>query len=583
MALIRLFDQENSRKSKYLNVILCSLFYLALSFVLKTFSTREDFLVFEILDISIVRGVITQLQILICVYIVLKINKAGYITAVILNIYSLFIALSFLIRFKSLGSLPGVISYIAVIIIISFIMEYKNQLFHYLKHIEDQKLNLEASKQKLYDLAYYDPITKLANLKLFIEVLKQSIQEIIEKKELLAVVYIDLDSFKTVNDTMGYSSGNEVLIEIAKRLNEKIDEHALLSRSGRDEFFVMLGGMKNLQDINEAMDHLLEAFQRPVEIKGVEFFITASMGISVYPYDGEDAEILIKNADLSMFESKKNGKNKFTFCTSEMKEDVNRKVMLMNSLYRSLERNELFLHFQPQIDVRTNEIIGFEALLRWNHPELGLVSPGQFIPLAEQTGLIKPIGLWVFKSVCQTCKKCNANHEKEIRLSINLSMEQLREPNIVQQLSAIVVETDMNPKNIELEITESVAFHKGFDMIGVLTELKKVGFLIAIDDFGKEYSSLNRIRSFPIDLIKIDMDFIHGISSGSSKDRAVVKTIIQLAKNLGVRVLAEGVETKEQYEFLKEEDCDEIQGFYFYKGMLAEEAGKLMSNPKLLE
>ena len=579
MTLVRLFEKDTTRKSKYLNIIICSFFYFMLSMALRTFTiggvNQLSFL--EESDIPILRGVITQIQILISVYIVLRINKAGYVTAIILNLYSSLLALAFLILNKSLDSLPGVISYLAVIIIISFIMEYKNQVFHYLREIEDQKLNIEASRQKLYDLEYFDAVTKLPNLKLFIEELRMSVKDCNHNQEILAVMAIDLDSFKSVNDTLGYSSGNEVLNEIARRIQSHVNDQAVVCRSGGDEYFIYMQGLHSREELDLELQHLLEAFIVPIVIKGIEFFITASIGVAIYPEDGEDVEQLIKNADMSMFEAKKNGKNQVVFCTKEMKDGVGRKVMLTNHLYRALGRNELFLHYQPQIEVATGEVIGFEALLRWKHPELGLISPVEFIPIAEQTGLIKPIGLWIFQSVCEQCKKCRVAASRDMRLSINLSMEQLREAKIAEQLQQIVEETKMNPQNIEIEITESIAFNQDFDVLKVLKELKQVGFLIAIDDFGKEYSSLNRIRSFPVDLIKIDMDFVHGISSGNSKDRAVVKTIIQLAKNLGVRVLAEGVETEEQYQFLKREGCDEIQGYYFFKPMDAKDAGMLIT------
>ncbi|MDD3660746.1 MAG: EAL domain-containing protein [Lachnospiraceae bacterium] len=582
MILVHLFNKEITKKSRVITIIISCLIYMLMSFALRINSVEpNDFLINQVeIKGFVLRGVITQVQILVSVYIVLKLNKEGYITALVLNTYSLFMAVFFLIRSRTVDSLPGVISYIAVMIIITLIMEFKNQVFHYLKKIEDQKIDLEISKQKLYDLAYYDPVTRLANMKLYIEELKESIKEAGQENRHIAVVCIDLDSFKTINDTMGYYAGNDVLSEFADRFIRVLNDNALVSRSGGDEYFILLRDMETVEELKAAVKDLMCIFNRSVKINGIDFHITGSVGVSVFPYDGEEADQLIKNANLAMFEAKNNGKNKVIFCTNEMKEVVNRKMILTNHLYQALEKHELFLHFQPQIAAEDRKINGFEALIRWNHPTMGLISPGEFIPIAEQTGLIKPIGLWVFRQACEECMQCDSEEKEQIRIAINLSMEQLREVNIVKQFHKIIKEIGIEANKIEIEITESIAFNKEFDVLHVLNELKRVGFLIAIDDFGKEYSSLNRIRSFPVDRLKIDMDFVHGISSGNHKDRAVVKTIIQLAKNLGVKVLAEGVETQEQYQFLKEHGCDEMQGFFFHKGMTAQEAGNLLAGKR---
>ncbi len=579
MILIRLFNKELSKKSRITIVMISCLIYLLLSISLRLFTIESKaYVIFQTeINSFVIRGVITQVQILISVFIVLKLNKEGYITALILNMYSLMMALVFLFRSQTLDSLPGVISSIAVIIIITLIMEFKSQVFHYMKKIEDQKMDLEISKQKLFDVAHYDPVTSLGNMSLFIKELKESIDDAAMKNKLIGIVCIDLDSFKIINDTMGYYSGNDVLSEFANRFVQALDENALVTRSGGDEYFILIREKNSVEELKRIIDHFMNVFQTPVKMEGLNFYVTASVGISVYPFDGDEVDQLIKNADLAMFEAKNNGKNKVIFCTSEMKETVNRKMILTNYLYHALDKNELYLHFQPQIDAKSEKISGFEVLLRWMHPKMGMVSPAEFIPIAEQTGLIKSIGLWVFRSACEECVQCENETKDEIRIAINLSMEQLKEPGIVDQFERIVQETGIDPCRIEVEITESIAFNQEFDVLHVLKKIKKVGFLIAIDDFGKEYSSLNRIRSFPVDRLKIDMDFVHGISSGSPKDRAVVKTIIQLAKNLGAKVLAEGVETQEQYEFLKEHECDEMQGFYFYKGMSAQEAGELLS------
>ena len=303
--------------------------------------------------------------------------------------------------------------------------------------------------------------------------------------------------------------------------------------------------------------------------------MTASAGVAVYPVDGEDSETLLKNADIAMYEAKAGGKNQILYCSPAMKEETIKKIKLTNSLYRALDKNELYLHYQPQVEVKSQKIVGFEALLRWNNEEYGMVSPNIFIPMAEQTGLIRPIGLWVIKTACKQFKEFNKSGNKNITLSVNLSIEQLKDITIAERISQILYDTKMNPKNLQIEITESIAFNEDSHILERLEDIRNLGISVSIDDFGKGYSSFNRLKTFNIDLIKIDMDFVHGIISRSQKDRAIIKSIIQIAKNLKIKVLAEGVETEEQFTYLRDNGCDIIQGYYFYKPMPASEIEKL--------
>jgi EAL domain-containing protein (putative c-di-GMP-specific phosphodiesterase class I) len=278
-----------------------------------------------------------------------------------------------------------------------------------------------------------------------------------------------------------------------------------------------------------------------------------------------------------MYAAKSNGKNQCVYCSSEMKEDIIKNMKLANSLYRALDNNELLICYQPQVSTETQEIIGFEALLRWKHNEYGMVPPSVFIPIAEKTGLIKPIGLWVIKTACEQFKSfCNIEN-KEVRISINLSVEQLKDRNIARQISKILKDTKTDAKSIQIEITESVAFDREPYVLQRIMELKSLGISISIDDFGTGHSSISRLKAFPIDLIKIDMEFVRGISSESKKDKAIIKSIIQIAKNLGIKVMAEGVETEEQFNYLRKKKCDEIQGYYFYKPMTADEIRTIMA------
>lgn len=420
-------------------------------------------------------------------------------------------------------------------------------------------------------------MTNLPNRDLFMDRLDQAINRAKRNAQLIGVVFIDLDSFKSVNDTMGHSSGDYVLNQMAERLSSCLRKADTVSRFGGDEFLIQIAGIKKVDDIKKVTDKIMDAFKNPITVHNSEFFITASAGVAVYPVDGEDSETLVKNADIAMYAAKNNGKNQSVFCSPEMKDDVIKKLKLTNNLYRALDKNELFLHYQPQVKVETEEIIGFEALLRWSNEEFGMVPPGEFIPLAEKTGLIKQIGLWVFRKVCVECVSCRNYYNKDVRISINLSIEQLKDAHFINHVSKIIEETQTDVKNIQIEITESIAFIDEPFILQRIYDLKKLGFSIAIDDFGTGYSSLSRLKTFPIDLIKIDMEFVHGISSNSQKDKAIIKSIIQISKNLGIEVLAEGVETREQFLYLKEEKCDEIQGYYFYKPMPSDEVRTIMN------
>ena len=442
--------------------------------------------------------------------------------------------------------------------------------------LADAMIKVEAEKEISY-MAYYDTLTELPNRLLFKNRLEHSIHLAKRTETLIAVMFIDLDSFKGVNDSLGHVGGDELLKQIGARLSDCVRKHDTVARFGGDEFLIKITQISRVEDIRTIADKILRTFKQPVIVKEQEFFITASMGIAVYPQDGEDAELLIKNADLSMYISKDKGKNQYTLCSPSIKDDVLRKMQLTNSLFRAQERNELVLYYQPQVNTFSKEIIGFEALIRWKHPDLGMVSPAQFIPLAEQTGLINSIGQWVLETACKQNKEWQSMGFARLRIAVNLSIEQFRNPNLVSMVADTLSNTGLDPKYLELEITESIAVEEADYIIKVLHELKDLGVTIAIDDFGTEYSSLSRLKALPVDRIKIAMQFVHGITDVSSKDKAIATIIIQLAKSLDLNVIAEGAETESQVEFLNLQQCDEIQGFYYYRPMPAEELEKILT------
>ena len=571
-------DKKRIKASKFGNLLLFVIAYVLLSVVIRDIALTDKnikILGFEITT-SALRGIITQIQMLISVYIVLKENRMGYIASVLLNMYSMLIAIFFMVQTKSPTALPGIISYGGAFLIITLIIFYKKRAGGYLTEIESQKMNLIESESKLHKMAFYDSLTGLPNKELFINRLEQNISLAKRNGKLIGTMFIDLDSFKSVNDTMGHTAGDIVLKSVAERFEQCLRREDTVSRFGGDEYLIQICNFEKVEDLHKITKKIMDSLQKPILVNNVEFVITASVGVAVYPVDGEDPETLIKNADIAMYTAKNKGKNESVVCSPKMKNDVVKKMKLTNKLYRAMENKELYLQYQPQINVETKEIIGFEALLRWNNAEYGLVSPEVFIPLAETTGMIIPIGLWVFKTVCEQCEMCRKVFNKDYRISINLSLEQLKDSNFIRQISKIIEDTNTVPEHLQIEITESIAFNQESYVLQRIKEIKDLGITIAIDDFGTGHSSLSRLRTFPIDLIKIDMEFVQGISTNSHKEKEIVKSIIQLSKNLGMKVLAEGVETEEQYQFLKNEMCDEIQGFYFYKPMMPDDIKKIV-------
>jgi diguanylate cyclase (GGDEF)-like protein len=443
-------------------------------------------------------------------------------------------------------------------------------------HLLATKLTMLKAEQDVEYLAYYDQLTGLPNRQLYNDRLGQAIALAHRNMSFLGVVIINLSGFKLVNDTMGHTFGDELLREIAGILDRSLRKSDTVARFNGDEFIVLLNDVADSDMIYIIMRHIMRLFSNPVKLHDQEYYVTASAGVAIYPYDGEDCDTLVKNADIAMQRAKGGDSNQFVICTTELKEEVHRNMLLSNNLYRALERGELSVHYQPQIKLATGDVIGVEALLRWNHPKLGSIPPGVFIPLAEKNGLIGSIGDWVLRTACRQNKIWQDMGFTKFRMAVNLSMVQFRNPRLVESVSNALTESGLDPRFLELEITESAAIQESDILDDILKRLKRLGVTISIDDFGTEYSSLTRLREMPVDRIKIDMQFIKGLEN-SEKDQAITMTIINLAKNLGLKVIAEGVETLPQIEFLKNKDCDEVQGYYYHKPMPPEDLLRLLT------
>jgi diguanylate cyclase (GGDEF)-like protein len=443
------------------------------------------------------------------------------------------------------------------------------------ERLQAEIIERERIQEKIHHLAYHDHLTGLSNRLLFNDKLNHAIHLTNRLKKMLAVMFLDLDGFKMINDTMGHAVGDQLLKEVSNRLVKTLRKSDIVSRIGGDEFIILIENIDNISTIKIVADKILKEFSEPFTLENQDCFLTTSIGVAVYPSDGKNAEVLIKNADIAMYKAKEKGKNQYVLCTPVMKTIVTETMKLTNELYRALERNELELYYQPQVSCNSNNIVGLEALIRWNHPKLGMISPGKFIPIAEQTGLIISIGEWIMRTACNQNKLWQDAGYPKIRMGVNLSVKQFHNPNLIKQVEEILAETGLEPNYLELEVTESITMKEKGYIVETLNVFKKMGVRIAIDDFGTEYSSLSYLKYLPADRIKIAMPFVQGIEV-STKDEAITKAIIVLAKSMGMGVIAEGVETANQLAFLTERMCDEIQGFYFFRPIPAAKVEELL-------
>jgi len=454
--------------------------------------------------------------------------------------------------------------------------ETGNKEFFFLRRSMNNLLTkIEDNQEKIANLAMYDQLTGVPNRILFNELLAKDIEVARQSGQIIGIVFIDLDEFKSVNDILGHEIGDELIQQVARRISDFIDKEDTVARFGGDEFLLILNNASEINELDKKVAKFLRLFNQPFVLKGIEFFVTCSAGVAVYPTDGEDSEHLLKNADMAMYNVKNKGKNAYSFSSPLMKEDLTERIELTNNLYRAQERNELEVYYQPQISVVNNKIVGFEALLRWNHPSKGLLLPGKFISLAEHTRLINPIGKWVLETVCHQIKLWQDMGFQNIKIAVNVSPIQFLDPDFLLIIKDTISTAQINPKLLEIEITESIATNKSLNIEPILRALKEIGVSIAIDDFGTEYSSLSRLKTLSVDRIKMDMHFVHSISK-SDKDDVIAKIIIQLAKNLDLNVTAEGIETENQMRFLTTNACDEVQGFFYFHPMKALEAEKLI-------
>ncbi len=432
----------------------------------------------------------------------------------------------------------------------------------------------DITERKLYQArieqqANYDTLTGLANRSLLNEHLHQAIGAAAKKGTRLAVVFVDLDRFKFINDSLGHHVGDDLLRAIASRLKANMREGDTVARLGGDEFVLLINGERDPDAVALVLERMLADISQPWSIPQGDFTFTCSMGVALYPDDGQTAETLLKHADSAMYRAKETGRNNIQFFTVQLNEAITERLDLENKLRRALERQQFSLHYQPRVDLRSGAIVGVEALIRWHVSDEETVAPSRFIPIAEEIGLIAPIGKWVLQTACAQMKRWQDEGLPRLVVSVNVSARQFRQDDLVRTIAEALHSSGLDPGDLEIELTESAVMHDAQEFVAMLNELNDLGVQIAIDDFGTGYSSLSYLKRFPVDRLKVDRSFVQDIATDAD-DATIVRTIIALGHNLGLKVVAEGVETEQQLAFLRENNCDEAQGYWYGKPLQAD-------------
>ncbi|MEO2055346.1 MAG: EAL domain-containing protein [Nitrospira sp.] len=438
--------------------------------------------------------------------------------------------------------------------------------------ITKQKLN----EEDMYYRAHYDQLTGLANRLLFSERLSQAMKHSKRKNKILALMFIDLDRFKNVNDTFGHSLGDYLLKEAGNRFQACVKEDDSVARSGGDEFLILLPNINDKEDAEAVAKEIIEQSSLPFRLKGHDAFVSASIGITMFPADGDDVTTMLKNSDMAMYQAKDAGRNTYKFFNRSMTAIARERATIEWDLRMALERNELEIYYQPIIDIETKQMSGTEALLRWNHPKRGLVYPDKFIPIAEQSELIVQIGEWVLLSACRQLEKWHNQYPLEIYMAVNMSTRQFNYKTFTRMLTDSLKRSGLAPNLLTLEITESLLMDGGKDAVDKLGSFREMGIHLSIDDFGTGYSSLSYLSRFPIDLLKIDKSFVHNVATDPTK-QDLVKAIITMAHALNLKVIAEGVEIESELVFLRDEGCDSAQGYYFSRPLMVDQFEDMMN------
>lgn len=551
------FNNYNNNKI----YILMNIFYIILALTMILSSSIN----FDIFDFSnnIAHGIIAQLQIIILFYLSLNFAKIGIFSALILSVFSLFSQAAIIIFKNRVLYVPGLIAYTTVLIVIFFIYNYQQEINAKVKE-------LEKEKEKLEHMAYYDNLTGIANRAMIIKRLDFLSSKAETEKINYGLTFIDFKNFKKINDFWGYKTGDYILKEIAKRLKKAADNNDLIGRLGGDEFAVVVEKELNKKELKRYLRKIKRKIEKPYKYQNKEITLDTFIGVSSFPLDGKTSSEIIKSTDIALHKAKNSSKD-IVYFVKNMEKDVIVDVKMEDSLKRALKKEEFYLLFQPQYKINGKEIRGFEALIRWNSSEIGTVSPDRFIPVAEKTGLIKDIGIWVLKTALKKFKSFKSEIEINPILSINISVVQLIDPQFVDQVKKIIEQEGISDLKLEFEITESFFISDQEYIVDVLYKLKDLGINIAMDDFGTGYASLSYLQHIPLDILKIDKVFIDVISQKKKNEKMMIPPMIEMAHEWGIKVVAEGVENTKQLHYLEDYNCDYVQGFLFNKPLSEEQ------------
>lgn len=436
---------------------------------------------------------------------------------------------------------------------------------------------IKSSEEQAAYLAYHDSLTGLPNRRLFNDRLEVAIATASRKKQRLALLFLDLDNFKNVNDGLGHAAGDELLQETARRLRGKVRDEDTVARLGGDEFILLLVGIQEPEYAAVVSQRILDDLAKPFRLRGRQFYLSASVGITISPDDGSEAEALVSNADMAMYRAKSAGRNNYKLFTPALNEKVQRRMCLETALRQAIGNQEFLVHYQPKVELAQGRVVGMEALVRWERPGHGLVSPNEFIPLAEDTGQIVAIGRWVLEQACRQAKTWHDQGHHDLAVSVNLSPRQFQQKDLVPMVTETLGASGLDAASLELEVTESMVMSSVDDAIVTLGQLTDLGVRLSMDDFGKGYSNLYYLKHFPMDTLKIDRSFVRDVAT-QRDDASIVDTIINMSRSLGLKVIAEGVEDTDQLRFLRERSCDQMQGFLFSRPLPSEQISQMLAS-----
>lgn len=439
---------------------------------------------------------------------------------------------------------------------------------------------LNKNRESMKKLAYTDYLTELPNRTAFSEML-DNIMLTLRTDEIIGIMDIDIDNFKNINDTLGHSYGDEMLIDVTYRLKQALDENDYLARIGGDEFIILTQNLKDTASYEDKIKRIRNVFSFPFTLATKEYFVSVSIGVAFAPKDGKTSQALIKNVDSAMYMAKANGKNTYAYFDHTFNKKLTERIEIQSELRRAIENEEFILFYQAQMNLETRKVVGFEALIRWDHPTKGMMSPDEFIYLAEESGLIVSIGKWVLTTACRQLKQWSDNGYDNINMAVNLSARQFKDKDFVKLVMDTIENTGINPSRLELEITETVALEDLDYTISTIKELKKIGVNFSLDDFGTGYSSMNYLKRLPVSNLKIDKSFLDTVMEDKN-DQKIIQTIITLARNLELNVIAEGVERSDQEQFLQDANCDKAQGYLYSKPVPRDMAEQFLRNNDII-